>query len=453
MIALQQPGTFETHVPLDTTIVESPAPWIQPLFNFMFDMPAWIQALGFFIGVLVAGVVAYIIWERREQWIGWLKTRSRGWKIALATVAALMLIGAVGAGLWGFNYMEHENAFCNSCHVMNESYMRFAGSEHADLGCHDCHRQSIFVSMRQLVLWVAERPEEIPPHAPVPTEICGECHLQRPDTLWLFEDTWQNVMRTAGHIIHMQSDDPDLANIECVTCHGQQVHRFIPVEATCMSAGCHDGLDIRLGRMASAPTAFHCAGCHEFTAEVSPVPHLDQLTPQRVISPDIDQCYACHEMERLLPRIAMERDPHEGACGLCHNPHTQVRVAEAVQTCGMAGCHENVEELSPFHRGLHAEVVDNCSRCHVAHEFRVDGQDCLACHRDILDDTRVRPQPAARPVTSRDVPLPVGDGEGRGPFATLPASLLRHSPHQSATFQHPAVLGAGAADPVNRKRP
>jgi hypothetical protein len=30
--------------------------------------------------------------------------------------------------------------------------------------------------------------------------------------------------------------------------------------------------------------------------------------------------------------------------------------------------------------------VEDCSACHAAHEFRVDGQDCLACHQDIFED-------------------------------------------------------------------
>lgn len=389
-LAVQARDTFHTGVPLDAVVVESPAPFIQPLFDFLLNLPPLIQAVGFVAGVALAALAARTLWRRRAALRGWLATRTRAAQLALAAGAAVLAIAIIGMGGWTYNYVQHENAFCNSCHVMNEAYMRFAGSEHADLGCHDCHRQSIQASLRQLVLWVAERPDEIPPHSPVPSEICAECHLQwRPDPLWMTDSAWVNVRITAGHVIHLDSDHADLADLQCVDCHGQRVHRFIPVESTCLSSGCHGDLEIRLGRMATTPTAFHCAGCHEFTGQVSTHPELDGRTAERVISPAMEQCYGCHEMERLLPRAEMAREPHAAACGICHNPHTQLRVAEAVTSCTAAGCHDRVAALTPFHRGLHQSVTADCVRCHVAHDFRVDGSDCLACHRDIYDERRV----------------------------------------------------------------
>jgi hypothetical protein len=400
--AVQVRDTLHTGVPLDAVVVESPVPAIQPVFDFLLNLPSLVQAVGFVAAVALAAVAARTVWRRRTDLRHWVTTRSRGALLALAAVTVFVAVALIGAGGWTYNYVQHQNAFCNSCHIMNEAYMRFAGSEHAGLGCHDCHRQSIGASMRQLVLWVAERPDEIPPHSPVPSEVCGECHLQwRPDPMWMTDSAWINVHTTAGHLIHLESDHADLADLQCVDCHGQRVHRFIPVEATCLSSGCHGGLEIRLGRMAATPTAFHCAGCHEFTGQVSAQPELDGRTAERVISPAMDQCYGCHEMERLLPRAEMAREPHAAACGVCHNPHTQLQVAQAVTTCTAAGCHDDVAALTPFHRGLHETVTVDCVGCHVAHDFRVTGSDCLACHRDIYDERRValgganHPEPAA----------------------------------------------------------
>ncbi|MEX1184888.1 MAG: hypothetical protein WEF86_16905 [Gemmatimonadota bacterium] len=400
-LLLQARDTFHTRVPLDTVIVESPVPAIQPLFDFLLNMPAPIQRAGAVIGLVAVVAAAWYAWRRRSAVSGWLRTRSRAAHIALvaAAISAAMIVAAAGA--WTYDYVEHENAFCNSCHIMNDAYMRFSGSEHADLGCHDCHRQPLTTSMRQLVLWVAERPDEIPPHAPVPSGICGECHLEsEPDSLWMTERAWRNVGLTAGHVVHLESANPDLADIECTSCHGVRVHSFIPVESTCLSSGCHDGLEIRLGRMATAPVTFHCNACHEFTAPaeprtaaapdtaaapVAPASGDIAIAAQHAISPTLEQCYGCHVMEQVLPRAEVAADPHNAACGMCHNPHTQVAVAEAGASCATAGCHERVEQLTPFHRGLHAATISDCTGCHRAHAFRADGSDCLSCHRDILE--------------------------------------------------------------------
>jgi hypothetical protein len=390
----QAPDPFHPRVPFDTIVVESPAPAIQPVFEFLLNLPGWIVGVAVLVGLVAGTMFGVFVWRRRRALRTWLTTRSRPLQVALATLVLLVVGSVAFSGAWLYDYTEHQNEFCNSCHIMNDAYMRFAGSEHADLGCHDCHRQSMYASVRQLVLWVAERPDDIPPHSPVPSEVCGECHLQwRPDTLWMTEQARRNIALTAGHLIHLESDHEALADVQCVTCHGQQVHRFIPVEATCLSSGCHDGLEIRLGRMAAAPQAFHCAGCHEFTAAVSPALARDLPAAQRAISPDITQCHGCHEMERLLPAREVATDPHEAACGLCHNPHTQLRAAEAAATCTAAGCHDAVTPLTPFHRGIHEAVLTACTGCHAAHAFLVAGHDCIACHRDIYDD-----RPALRPT-------------------------------------------------------
>jgi nitrate/TMAO reductase-like tetraheme cytochrome c subunit len=388
---LQARDTFHTRVPLDSIVVESPLPAIQPLFSFLLNLPTWVQTLGILVLLALGGLALYSLWRHRQGLRHWFGARSGAAKLGLGAIALTAVAAVVGASAWMYNYTEHENAFCSSCHIMNESYMRFAGSEHADLGCHDCHRQSVYASLRQLVLWVAERPDEIPEHSPVPSGICSECHVQwRPDTLWMTEAGWRNVQLTAGHIIHLQSDHEALADIQCVSCHGQQVHRFIPVEATCLSSGCHDGLEIKLGRMATAPQAFHCAGCHEFTAGVGVAAAGDASAAQRAISPEMSQCYGCHDMERVLPHAELAADPHEAACGLCHNPHTHLLAADAAGSCTAAGCHDAVEPLTPFHRGLRAGVLADCTHCHVAHEFRVTGVNCINCHTDLFNEPRGR---------------------------------------------------------------
>ena len=76
----------------------------------------------------------------------------------------------------------------------------------------------------------------------------------------------------------------------------------------------------------------------------------------------------------------------EEVCATCHNPHEQTTPLQAQETCATVGCHDDVRELSPFHRGLEPVEIEQCAQCHSAHEWTIDGNDCLACHTDIFDD-------------------------------------------------------------------
>src|SRR5687768_12321927 len=259
---------------------------------------------------------------------------------------------------------------------MNPAFSRFGAAEnkHADLNCHDCHQQPLSASARQLYLWVAERPEEIGEHAPVPNRVCENCHVTS-DTA-----TWQRIASTAGHRTHLESDSSSLENLQCVTCHGVEVHSFKPVGETCGQSGCHSTADteIVLGKMATQ-TAGHCAACHQFTADVPALATRDSAVTTLI--PGRAQCLGCHEMQAVLADFDEGRDPHGGKCGLCHNPHTQKTAAAAVTSC--ATCHANWRD-EPFHVGAsHRRVGEQCLTCHVAHKSKVDASDCQACHESV----------------------------------------------------------------------
>src|SRR5579884_4177005 len=149
------------------TVGPSPLPGgVAAVVRFLFNLPPWIQIAGAAAGLVAATAVVAALWRRRAAIRHWLAVRRRGVKIGLA-----------GAGVAGWNYMQHDNGFCTGCHVMGPAYERFTRSEHDSLSCHDCHQQSLFASMRQLYLWVAERPQRIGPHAKVPSEVCARCHV------------------------------------------------------------------------------------------------------------------------------------------------------------------------------------------------------------------------------------------------------------------------------------
>lgn len=364
----------------DPESLESPLPGgLARVVRFFLDFPQPLQIAGMVVGVLVAATAAFVLWRRRGSVWNWLRTRPRlvyGW---MAGAGVLISIGVASGGLWGWHYVQHDNGFCTGCHIMSPAFARFTESEHSQLECHDCHQQPVSASMRQLYLWVVERPADIGDHAPVATGVCAECHIQDDP-----EETWQAIAATQGHEVHLASDSPELADVQCVTCHAPEVHRFVPAEDTCAQSGCHRLEDTRivLGEMSGAQTTFHCLSCHRYTVPVeNRVAGLDVGG----MLPALDACGSCHAMEPLLAEFMPEADPHDAMCGSCHNPHTQTQPGEGFETCTDAGCHSNPEALTPFHRGLDHGVLDGCSTCHSAHVWVVDGSDCRACHTELSE--------------------------------------------------------------------
>lgn len=381
--------------PLDSVTLEDPPlpGGVAAIVRWFMHVPQWIQIGGAILVAIIGAALLVIAWKRRERLRAWIGSQSRGGKIALGTAAALVLLTAATFGAVSWNYMQHDNDFCSGCHVMAPSFGRFQTSEHKDLSCHDCHQQSLYASARQLYLWVLDRPEEIGPHAKVPTERCAECHIQeQPDSVW------QRISATAGHRIHLESDSAALRDVQCVTCHGVTVHAFAPADSTCGQSGCHSRTEMRLAGM-RGQTALHCTLCHQFTAPVSEQTALD--TSRSLLVPRETQCLGCHEMRQQLADFDPEAEPHDAVCGTCHNPHEQESPEAAFETCATSGCHARADTITPFHRGLRAGVLENCAQCHEAHTWHVESDQCLTCHRGILED---RPQTRSRAGASIDAP-------------------------------------------------
>src|ERR1041384_99243 len=93
---------------------------VAAVLRFFFNLPQWIQIGGFFVGLVVAAWVAVLLWRRRQAIVLWVKTRERGVKIGLTAALAVVVLGAAGFGTVGWNYMQHDNAFCTGCHIMKE---------------------------------------------------------------------------------------------------------------------------------------------------------------------------------------------------------------------------------------------------------------------------------------------------------------------------------------------
>lgn len=321
----------------------------------------------------------------------------------LGLVAVVLVAGVAGAAVAlyrTYNYVQHDNDFCLSCHLMSEPYSRFARSAHRGLGCKACHHPTFTARSKMALTQILEQPKELAVHAEVPNSKCAACHINGDPK------KWEQIANTAGHRVHLESKDPSLQGLQCVKCHSSSLHEFAATDKTCGQAGCHSNIKIRLGKMANL--TIHCATCHDFTRPVpagaSTDTALAKLLPQR------QQCLSCHAMRSMLANFP-PNDPHNGNCSACHNPHTQTTPRQAGDACVI--CHAQPDTLTAFHRGLDPGVLENCIQCHKAHSFKVNGADCLTCHKNIYQNP---PANGARPGTMPPGhPSVSGDMKADGP--------------------------------------
>lgn len=293
--------------------------------------------------------------------------------VALGVIGLLIFLGLGGAGYYAYrtyDYVQHDNDFCMSCHLMAEPFEAFAESAHQGLGCKACHRPNIVQRSQMGLTQIVDNPEEISVHAAVPNQVCAECHIEGDP------EKWRLIANSVGHRVHLESEDSVLQGLQCVECHATSIHEFAPIDRTCAQSGCHEDRAIQLGEMSNL--TIHCAACHTFVAPVRDRESLLGSPEDAAILPDYEECLSCHAMRTLVEMP--EDDPHQGVCAACHNPHEQSEPAEAVRSCATVGCHDDVRSLTPFHRGVELETLTNCLNCHQAHDFAVDGSDCGLCH-------------------------------------------------------------------------
>lgn len=458
---------------LDSVVVQSPLPDpLVPIVQWFFQKPSWVMISGIVIAATLGIAALVFLWRRRRSIARWLGTRERAVKLGLVGVVGALLLLMFGSGFAAYNYMINDNDFCKGCHIFVPSGQAFVRPDtgtyllvnkvegaHDSLSCHACHPFSLKAQSRELYLWIADRPEEVPPHAKVPREICEGCHVTGEA-----KKTWQRVASTAGHRIHLESDSSALQEVACLTCHARTAHRFQPADTTCAQQGCHltDDVKINLGRMAARFTPenldpneeeLYCNSCHQFTAEAQFVT-LDSAS--NALRPGEGQCLGCHEMRALVASFDPAKDPHGGSCGMCHNPHVDVKPTDARKSCADAGCHADWRGVA-FHVGkAHRKVAERCGTCHESHAARVDASDCTGCHQTVRQrggatkpplpfDTLKAMQQSSRPAPLRDLHgvsrllVEPGRARGRGdapPPDDPPGERVAPIPSLPDTFSH-----------------
>lgn len=439
----------------DSGLVHSPIPDpIIAVVQWVFQRPGWMMISGLVLGAIAGLAVLWFLWKHRRDIWTWLTTRSHGTKVLMASTVGVFLIAVLGVGYRVNHYMEHDNDFCRGCHIFIPAGQPFVKPDtgtyllvnqlegkHDTLECHDCHLPDKIAQAQELVLWMVDRPDKVPPHEKVPPTVCKSCH-EKGDA----KESWQEILTTAGHRVHFESDSLKGKNVECLTCHARSAHRFVPVDSTCAQKGCHltDDVTIRLGKMADdrgVLERLHCAICHEFTAEVPKLATVDSATG--TLRPGNRQCFTCHEMSDRLRDYDPAREPHSGKCGMCHNMHTNAKPEDARKSCATSGCHDDWEKVE-FHTGkIHRKAVERCETCHTPHAARVDASDCAGCHErvrgSVTGAVRKPPLPfdttkALRSQSARPDPIgPHGKGDAP-PDEDPPAALFSRAP--ADTFEH-----------------
>ncbi len=438
---------------VDSVVVRSPLPDpLVPVVQWIFQRPSWVMISGIVIGALVALAIVILLWRRRKPIGHWLATRDRGVKLVMGSAVGAVLLLIVFAGVKTHDYVMHDNDFCRGCHIFVPSGQLFVkpdtGSyllvnqlegKHDSLSCHACHPFELKAQSKELYYWITARPDRIPPHAKVPRTICEQCHVQGEA-----KKTWQRIASTAGHRIHLESDSAPLRNVQCLTCHARSAHRFQPADTTCAQKGCHltDDVKIRLGRMAARfhgrpvqplpnEEQLYCNSCHQFTAEAQLV-SLDSAS--QTLLPRERQCFGCHEMQALLATFDPAKDPHKGSCGMCHNPHTDVKPKDALKSCTDAKCHATWRSV-PFHVGAaHRKVAQRCETCHQPHAARVDASDCTGCHTEVRKRGRMRPPlpfDTTKALRQSDRLVEPGRSRGQGDAPpSFPSDTFSHERHR-----------------------
>ena len=411
---------------------------VTPVIQWVFQQEPWVMWGGVVLGAVIAFVILRWLWPRRQAILHWLATRSQAVKLAMVGSAVLAVMAAAFAGYEGFHFMETDRRFCNGCHIFVPSGQAWVQPDtgyyslvpklegkHDTINCHTCHALQPVKEAVKMVLWMSGvRDEKIPEHGKVPRTTCEGCHVHG-----AAKETWQTIATTAGHRTHFESDSSALKDkVECLTCHARTAHRFLPADSTCVQKGCHltDETRIVLGKM-QGQSDLHCTLCHEFSRPVALLATRDSAAG--TLRPGMEECFSCHQMKDQLPSFAAIDDPHGGACGTCHNPHTQKVASDTKQSCATAGCHADWKKI-PFHVGAqHRKQGETCITCHNPHRSRVDASDCTGCHES------VRSRPGGHWLTP---PMP---------FDTLKALQSAAPPHEDPVFQERPNKVKGDAPP------
>ena len=272
----------------------------------------------------------------------------------------------------------HDNDFCRGCHIFVPSGQLFVQPDtgtyllvnelegkHDSLSCHACHPFELKAQTKELFYWIVARPGQDP--APCQG---AEDDLRAVPRQGEAKKTWQRIASTAGHRTHLESDSSALKDVA--------VPHLPRADRPPVPAGRHDlrpeglppdrrGQD-QAGRMAARFDAGQPAHSQRGAALLQLLPPVHGRGPVR--DPGFGRRHAAARASgsasaatrcaRCSPASIPAKDPHGGSCGMCHNPHTDVKPTDALKSCADAECHANWRGVA-FHVGAaHRKVAEQC---------------------------------------------------------------------------------------------
>jgi len=104
-----------------------------------------------------------------------------------------MITGGVVGVYPGYKFYEFvwkDARFCTSCHIHDYASVAWETSSHGKLTtCHDCHHQPLREYLREIIVFLTDKPS-LPQdltHVPyVPNNICQSCHVSNPNGTFSF---------------------------------------------------------------------------------------------------------------------------------------------------------------------------------------------------------------------------------------------------------------------------
>jgi len=133
-------------------------------------------------------------------------------------------------------------------------------------------------------------------------------------------------------------------------------------------------LSLGVAPEATAQTARHAPSVQAQSSRQAPSARVQSSRR----APDL----RCLTSKQCLDEPVAADEPHGAVCATCHDFSAQRTPADAAKSCAQRGCHDDAAKLTPYHRGLRAEVSRDCIGCHPAHDAArvVTGASCRTCH-------------------------------------------------------------------------
>ncbi len=304
----------------------------------------------------------------------------------LVIIGVIFVVIAIGGaiGYTTYDYTQNNPNFCNSCHIMDESFKKWETSEHAGINCHECHHLNPQEGVQLLVSFLSGT-EQIPERhgkVIVPWKYCIGCH-------WEEKEEHARAIKINSSRLHAKHYF--MEQIECSKCHGYRLHNFTLEERYCVT--CHENRDVHGKGMEK----FACLNCHtDQTVDLKPgrnkclFCHGDESVREDLIragSLDVTHYTPSKELIEKAENInGIENVPMKFACYECHNVHDAENVRPTDEAC--IRCHPSIAKVGRHE--FHVESMGlECTTCHKPHLWSVTKEivedACSGCHDEPLD--------------------------------------------------------------------